>query len=254
MSTMPQSQPTVVDPKLQTPEEIAEQLAQQTAPGGTQQQPLERDFSVTLETGQTYRGNTKDELVQQLVKAQENASRRIKELSDSQQQPTQQQVQQVQQQEPQFDQNRYYQLLATDPISANDYYLDFSPKAKALNQQMQQLEAMRTDIAQRTEFATFQNSVSDFPFDNQDAINKFDAEFPKLGLSWTAQNLMLAHALFLKNGYYTAPAAAQQQQPSPQTMPTMTGQTQQWSTGAKSPEQMTADELKTYIESLQGQR
>ena len=78
-----------------------------------------KEIEVKLTTGQVYRGKTQDEVMQQLVRAQEEASRTI---SDLRRQP---------EPEPQpapageFDVNQYYKLLAENPVAAQNYMLGY---------------------------------------------------------------------------------------------------------------------------------
>jgi hypothetical protein len=257
MATNATPQPTAADANSLTPEQIAEQLSAQAAPATTQQaqDQLERDFSVVLETGQTYKAKTKDELIQQLVKAQENASKRIKELSTSPVPPPS--AVPVQSVVPEFSNEQYWQLAAQDPRAAQDYVLQFTPEAIKLRQTVSRLEAMEQDIKNRTEVATFQNAVNDFDFENQEVIQKFDENFQKLGLPLTAQNLIMAHNHFVKTGVYQPKAQPQVQpvtnsgiQPLPtlQSHPANGQPTQQID-----PNTMTQADLLAYIKSLNGQ-
>jgi hypothetical protein len=253
MATNGIPQATPADPNNLTPEAIAEQLAAQAAPAATQQaqDQLERDFSVVLETGQTYKAKTKDELIQQLVKAQENASKRIKELSVAPPPPIIPPVQPV----AQFSNEQYWQLAAQDPRAAQDYVLQFTPEAIKLRDTVSRLEAMEQDIKNRTEVATFQNSVNDFDFENPEAVKTFDDNFQKLGLALTAQNLIMAHNHFIRTGVYQPKSTAQASVTTPamQPLPTLTGGANGQATQTVDPNTMSQADLLAYIKSLNGQ-
>lgn len=258
MSTTPQVPTAPADPNSLTPEQIAQQIADQAAPASNppaSQEPaqLQREFVKQLETGQLYKGKTQAELVDQLAKAQEEASKEIKRLREAQKAA---QVQPAPSTEPKFDNNKYYELLATDPIQANDYYLDFSPKAQKLNQQMEQFEEMRKDVSHRAEFGRFQSVAGDFDFDNPEAVAKFDENWKNLGLPFTAENLLMAHNHFVRSGIYSA---KQEAAGTPITQnaanPTLNGGNTQASPAGMTPQkilEMEPDKLRAYIESLQG--
>lgn len=213
-TTNPTPNPEPKPPASLTPEEIAERIAQQTAPQTTQPEPLDRDFSVVLETGQTYKAKTKDELIQQLVKAQENASKRIRELSSGP--ATQQQVQQAQA-EPTFDTQKYYQMLADNPIAAQSYALQFTPEAIELRNQMEQISQFNTVLQEQTAVNQFKAETPDFPVE-QNVANKFEEVWNTFNLPITTANLKLVHAYCLREKVYE-PYQQQVQQPIQQYQP-----------------------------------
>ncbi len=259
MATNATPQPTAADANSLTPEQIAEQLANQAAPQTTgivapPQTPdgLERDFSVVLETGQTYKAKTKDELIQQLVKAQEHSSKRIKELASS---PPNALPQQPVPTGPQYSKDQYWQTAAEDPVQAFDYVLQFSPQAKKLQETVARLEAMERDVSNQREVNTFQNIANDFDSEDPQVVNKFEEEWNKLNLPITAQNMLMAHSLFLRTGVYQPKVAQVQPVASGiQPLPTLgnnpaSGQPAQ----QVDPNTMSTTDLAALIKSLNGQ-
>jgi hypothetical protein len=261
MATNATPQPTAapaVNPNELSPEQIADQLANQSAPvNNPPVEPLQRDFTVELETGEVYRGATKDELVQAIAKGKVNASKEIKRLKDQLATQAPPSTPPVSQPAPAFNNEQYWQLAAEDPRKAQQYLWQFTPEAQELRQQVSELQAMKRDIQNRTEVATFQSAVNDFDFENQDTIKTFDENFEKLGLPLTAQNLIMAHNHFVKTGVYQPKAQPQVQsvtnsgvQPLPtlQSHPANGQPTQQID-----PNTMTQADLLAYIKSLNGQ-
>ena len=251
MATNGTPQPTAAptQPEQLTPEQIAERIAQQTAPQATE--PVERDFSVFLQTGQTYKGKTKDELIQELVKAQENASRRIAELSH--QLPAQQPVQQVQQQ-PTFDQQKYYQMLAENPVAANSYLLEFTPEAVQLREQLEQISQFNNVLQEQTAVNQFKAETPDFPV-QQDVANKFEEVWNQFGLPITTANLKLVHAYCLREKVYE-PYQQQQQQTIQmhQPLPSLSGlPAGGQATQQIDPNTMTTEQLAQVIKALNRQ-
>lgn len=253
MATNGTPQPTAApaQPENLTPEQIAERIAAQVAPQ-QQPEPLERDFTVQLDTGQVYRGKTKDELIQELKKAQEHSSRRIHELSK--QPATPQQAQQAVQ-NPTFDQQKYYQMLAENPVGANSYLLQFTPEAQQLREQMEQISQFNTVMQEQAAVNQFKAETADFPVDS-DTANKFEDVWKQYNLPITTANLKLVHAYCLRENVYK-PYQAQPQSPlvpQQQPLPNLSSPGFGNPTQQIDPNSMTADQLKQVIQALNNQK
>jgi hypothetical protein len=256
MATNGIPQATPADPNNLTPEQIAEQLANNAAPvNNPPAEPLQRDFTVELETGEVYRGATKDELVQAIAKGKVNASKEIKRLKDQLATQAPPSTPPVSQPTPTFNNEQYWQLAAEDPRKAQQYLWQFTPEAQELRQQVSELQVMKQDIQNRTEVATFQNSVSDFDFENPETVKTFDENFEKLKLPLTAQNLLMAHNHFIRTGVYQPKSTVQASATTPamQPLPTLTGGANGQATQTVDPNTMSQADLLALIKSLNGQ-
>lgn len=256
MSTPAQVPTAPVDPNLQTAQQIADQLAAAAAPANnavpTQEPAVEQGFHVSLETGQTYSGKTKDELIQQLVKAQENASKRITQLSKT---PAPAPVQAPPTATPQFDQNQYWQMMSTDPLAAAEYQLQFTPAAQALQRQVKEYGDVIEGIRNQSIANQFKSETPDLPIDD-DSLAKFDKVWGEANLPLNVMNLKLVHAYCVANKVYS-PATQVSAAPMAQVLPNPTlsapgassAPTQQITDAQVN--QMTTAQLAEYIARLQ---
>lgn len=251
MSTPPVTQPTAVNPNELSPEQIASQLAAQVAPATNPPavEPMEREFVRTLDTGQTYRGKTKDELIEQLARAQESASKRITELSNKTPAPV---VPVVTPTEPTFDQNKYYQLLAENPIQAQSYAFQFTPEAIEVRRNQDEQSQFIQGLRLQAEVNKFKADTPDLPLDDSSTA-LFEAEWNKFGLPITATNLKLVHSHCVANKVY-APASQQVSNVVTQTpLPTLSTPAAGQATQQVDPNTMTTEQLAAYIKQLNGQ-
>ena len=157
--------------------------------------PLE----VKLKTGQVYRGNTPQELLAEMAKAQENSSVRVKELSDEVERlKTQAPAQQQPPDENQWSPQTYFDIWQKDPLQAEEYKAKFDPKAR-------QLEALMGRMQQTSELDNFKANVSFYP--SADEAQAFADEFTKARLAPTAANFELVFWRMQNQGKLAPPQA-----------------------------------------------
>jgi|TARA_R100001086_G_scaffold174763_2_gene96081 hypothetical protein len=162
---------------------------------------------VKLSTGQVYRGANQQEVIDQLVKAQENASARIKEQGDSinaMQQVRQPEVQQPK--EGEFDKTHYWTLWADDPMKAQAYQNGFDPT-------QQELRNVAEQNRKRGELDNFKATVGWQPTPQEAA--SFAGEFTRTGLQPTAINLEVVYGRMIRAGTIGAVQAPRRNAPAP---------------------------------------
>lgn len=214
-----------------------------TAQPPAQPQPIE----VKTTTGQVYRGNTYEEVVQQLVTAQENASRRIHELS--------QQVPQVQPKPAdQYDPAKYYEIFAQDPLKAQQYLDSFNPNVQRAMKVAEQVEDYAISNA-------FQQACPDFPQGDPRAADAVVEMAGKIMAAYNTDKLtvpvmVMAHHECVKQNIYPAvtPQIVSNPTPTPGTPPPPPPSSTSGSEQPVDPWAMTTEKLKEYINSQQGRQ
>jgi len=172
--------------------------------------PLE----VKLTTGQVYHGSTPQELLDQLVKAQENSSMALKQTKDELAQIRAEQVQRVQeaqhvQADNEYSDGEYYKLFAENPRKAQEYLDRFDPEKQEYKQT---IEGMR----RQSEIDRFKANVGFAP--TQEEAVLFGQEFAAAKMEPTANNLELMFYRLVNQGKIRAPqisGVSGQQAPPP---------------------------------------
>lgn len=152
--------------------------------------PLE----VKLRTGHIYKGATPRALIDELAKAQESATLKIRQQNEELERLKAAPVQQVQQPtaQDQYDAAEYYRLWQKDPREAEAYTRKFDPEYQALKQTFIQNEF-------RNEMDAFKGTVNWYPSDQQEA-QAFTRSFLASGLQPNRYNYELVYRRMVDAG------------------------------------------------------
>ena len=256
-----------------TPQQIADQIAAQQVGGEPPQ--LQREYVVQTSTGAVFRGKTQQELIDQLQKSVEHGSMKIKQQEDElqqargqleQQAPFMQQWQQQQQQEQQaWSPQRYFELWAQDPNTAEEYRLrsNYGVGQAELAEQIRQAYDFTSQIKPEVVARSWM-STSDFPTSDPEELNKASNAFEQVwneffpgDFDMTPQKLEMVHAVAVKRGLYQPERQAEtgqvnsQQLPQASTpMPTLNTGTTGGPTGQQDINRMTPEQLRVLMEQL----
>lgn len=264
-----------------TPQQIADQIAQQQV-GGEPSQPDGREYVYETETGSVFRGRTKQEVIEKMLKSTDHANKLIKQQRDEleqarvqleQQTPYIEQFQQQQQlQQAQFDPQRYYTGWAQDPVSAETAIIEHILQQRlgvSLDQFAAQVQRAY-QFAERTEPEVIAHSwmATEKTYPNFDRVAPEEAEkaATAIGTLWqefypnedqsrmTPQRLEQLHAVALHRGLYQAAPQASSVEIPPQASPMPTLNTGVSGGGTGQPQQianMTPEQLRAFIEQQQ---
>lgn len=276
--------PDPVNPQLPnaaelTPQQIADEIAAQQT-GGEPPEP-QREYVFETETGSVFRGKTKQEVIDKMLKSTDHANQLIKqqrdELAQAKAQLEQQAPyiqQQVQQQQQQFNSQGYYEGWARDPVNAELALLDFALQQKygmtldqfaEQSQQAYQFAAITSPRVIATEwmasaptYPNFERATPEHAEKAANAISTLYQEFypneDERGI--TPQRLEQLHAVALMRGLYEpAPQTPPVESPAQSLpMPTLnagtsggTGQQQDWN-------RATPEQIRAWFEQLQPSR
>lgn len=268
--------PDPVNPQLPnaaelTPQQIADEIARQQT-GGEPSQPDGREYVYQTESGSVFRGRTKQEVIDTMLKSQDHANRLIKQQRDELEQAKailEQQtpyVQQAQQQPQQFNSQGYYEGWARDPVNAELTLLDYALQQRygmslddfaQQSQQAYQFAAVTSPkvlamewMASTPTYPNFERAGPELGEKAANAISALYNEFypneDERGI--TPQRLEQLHAVALMRGMYQAappapPAVESSAQSQP--MPTLNAGTsggtgQQTDYNRMTPEQLRA--------------
>ena len=197
----------MADPVTQEPtaNEVQEtiQEVQQAAVLETPAVPIE----VKLATGQVYKGANHQEVIDQLVKAQEHSSAKIKEQGDSINAMQQAQLPVAEPpKEGEFDKTTYWNLWADDPMKAKAYQDGFDPVQRELQQSAEQTR-------KRGELDNFKATVGWTP--TPEEATAFASEFARSGLEATAINLEVIYGRMVRTGAIGAATPTRPRAPVP---------------------------------------
>lgn len=258
MSSTPTAQPQDFNAATATPQEIADHLAQQA----TQEPPAppkpEQVYEFKTSTGQVFRGKNYTEVINELIKSVENGTstiadlnKKIKEIPPPQSTPTPQATPA----KPSFDQNRYFELLANDPIGAQDYLdeIRYGVKPAEIRKMVEESYGFVQNARPQVEISNWMAS-SDIQSDNPEALAAFQKAWTDLGLTdadINQRNLNLVHGYCKGNGLYPGATPPPTATTGPVTQPLPTAS----SSGGNQPEpefdalKATPEQIRAYLES-----
>ena len=171
-------------PEQQTPAELQKTITQvqQTAAAGDRATPLE----VKLSTGHVFRGNTQDELLAELTKAQEHATKLIKEQRDELERLKTETAPPPAAPKPTdtYDPNVYYQIWQQDPLKAQQYVDSFDPAKQMMWQTISRMQY-------QADLDHFKQTVGFYP--DEDQAKAFTKEFIASGLQPNKDNYELVY-------------------------------------------------------------
>lgn len=256
------------DPNVQTPEQIAEQLANQAVnptPQNGEPQQLQREYVREI-AGSVFRGKTQQELIDNMAKSIEHANPLIAEYNKLKNQPV---AQPVTPQTEQYNPQKYYELWAQDPNQAEDYRFksQFGVTQAEAFAAIQNANQFTNEVRPKTVIAEWQSN-SDFPTSDPAEFEKaggaMDAVWREMfpdGANVTPQNLEMVHSVALRRGLYRSEKELTQANPvqqfaggapPPPMLPT--GMSSQPQTGQVDARNMKPEQIKALLEQMSGQR
>jgi hypothetical protein len=207
----------MTDVELQTA--IDQQSTTATGAPATPTPPVDppEGYEFKTATGQVYKGKTKDEVIAQMIKAQENATIHIKQqhdrLKDFEARAIQAPV--AAPVNGGFQKAEYFKLLEEDPLKAQDYLDSYRPMVSRVLSTVDKMEYG----FQAQEFLRAVPDYEDLP-ENADRIRtRLAAEQKPL----TADNMRLAYYSLLGEGVIKKNAQAAEQNPGPRVPPVLGG-------------------------------
>jgi hypothetical protein len=189
-----------------TAEELAAQAAALEAP---------KEFSVTLSTGQVYKGANEAEVLAKVVEAQENASKLIKDqdaaLREAEADLERWKPRNVPN-EPGFDNDQYFNLLATDPLAAQAYALSelLGVAPQDVQRELQYIRGEVYETGDLKQTAAFHARHPEAPAGEEFAeaiIQRFEEKGMDLRKHWTADNIETIYFQLVHEGKITPLAA-----------------------------------------------
>lgn len=251
-----------------TPEQIAEGIAQQQI--GGEPSLDQRGYVYQNETGSVFKGRTKEEVIDTMLKSSDNANKTIKQQRDELAQIKAQLEQQQPYIEPQappqqpeaFDPNRYYQMWAQNPNLAEDYRLQttFGLTQQEMANQIYESYRFTKQVEPELVARAWMSQSPTFPSweENPQEVDKAATaiqtlwnEFYPNDSTITPQRLEQVHAVALMRGMYQARGSAPVVEASAQStpMPTLNVGTSGSGTGQQQEiAQMTPEQLRQFIE------
>ena len=219
-----------------TPQLTEEQLraaveaAQKPSPAAT-------EVEVKLATGQVYRGKTQEEVIQQLVHAQEEASKTIKAKSDENKRLSE--LAQQAQTPPKpaepanggFNNTEYWRLMEADPLAALNYELKhvFGMDVQELKSAIQEGHETTEQLRQHSAVALFMHRHPEWP-STEESSQLLLERLQERQLPLTTDSLELSFYSLVNEGKLKAEKPQEQSSAVNLPPPTLSG------TGAGAPE------------------
>ena len=224
------------NPEEMSLEELEAAIDQETKteadPAAKTKEPEEKEseeIEVKLETGQVYKGKTKDEIMDKLAKAETEATKAIRDrdeqirnltaaLASKASSPTTAKAAERKMDES-FDSSKYYELLQKDPLAAETYILEHNPTVQALVQKLARID-------EGVETYNFQVRNQDYPA-TKEASAAIMARMEAEGRSWTADNLEIVFNTLKREGTVKpleAKKEAEEEVKTPKPPPTVRGE------------------------------
>jgi hypothetical protein len=160
-----------------------------------------KEFSVTTETGQVYKGKTQEEVLQQLVKAQTHATKTIAQQKRDMEELQAKLAAQVQaptkpavvagQRMTQEQKKQYYELLESDPVEASMYLDSFRQDYQFIYNTAQYVE-----LARQT--SQFETTHPEFPNNDPTAVEALQGRMKDK--PWNYENLVVAADSLYRDG------------------------------------------------------
>jgi hypothetical protein len=211
-----------------TPNPTEQQLLEQNGiqqpveqtPASAEPPQLQREY-VKQVGGSVYKGKTQAELIDELAKAKEHQDAELARLHQLEKQwktqPTATPAQ------PTFDQAKYWELMGTNPLEAQEYALQFTPAARSYREQLDKQQQFIQQLENQTKFDKFRAMNDDFPADDKDPnVEAFEKYWGELGLPFTEKHLDLAWKAAKVSGV-VKPAQAAAATTAPTVPPTLDG-------------------------------
>lgn len=245
------------NPEDMTPAEIAAEMEKVAAEEAGAERAVEPEkpeaeekppeFTYTAVDGTVYKAASQDELLKKVTGALDSTKTALKDREAKLYE-----LKPKKEEEPEkFDNNKYFELFATNPVEAKRYLEKFDESAQQVHRWMSETQETRLKEKAVLQFYT---DIPDFAkVETPEVTEAFKARMTETGRAVTADNLKLTYFELRDSGKIPeAPAEAAVERKAPPRSPSSSARTTRTEQNelAKA-EAMTTAQLREYIEKLQ---